>query len=110
MPCEIASTRPRRREKRRLGLCVSEPSPASTGEAGALQRRAVGVLGAWRHTLGAGDEATGDEHADLPGDAAHIDWGTLIERAEDDLLDAAHDELGDDLGIEWPKYAQVDVR
>src|SRR5262249_12767933 len=76
----------------------------------ALSPWSAGGLGACRRTLGAGEEAAGDEHADLPGDATDIDRAPIVERLEDDLLDAAHDELGDDLGIERPQYAESDVR
>src|SRR5262245_55352922 len=54
-------------------------------------------------------EAAGHEHGDLSGDASNIDRAPVVERPEDDLLDPADDELGDDLGVERPQRPPVNL-
>src|SRR5262249_11812250 len=49
----------------------------------------------------------GYEHAELSGNASHIDHPSVVERPQDKLLDATHDQLGDDLGVERPQRPPV---
>ena len=65
---------------------------------------------AWRRTVLAGDEAARDEHGDLSGDAGDVNRAALIERPDDELLDPADDELGDDLGVERSHHAELHGR
>src|SRR5262249_55921704 len=65
---------------------------------------------AWRRTVLAGDEAARDEHGDLSGDAGDVNRAAFIERPDDDLLDPADDELGDDLGVKRLHHPQLNAR